>query len=264
MVVHMRWLLVVALTLVGTAACSYVFELPATSISPTEADASDDASEDAPVADAPPTIPFCASQTAPFLYCNDFDSEPTPDLATIGTVQTTGGQLLLSNAVAFSPPRSLLASVRSANATASVTHALGANPDGVTLSFRLLVSAWDTTAARLSAIVLADGTAQCSVRLEGTATTWTVTQVCEASGAETARVTTETTSPIVRGQWQRFALAVAFAPTSTVTLDMDGVRTSVPGVAPLQRAPTSVALGATLVPDGGVTIFQDDVLVTSP
>ena len=70
--------------------------------------------------------------------------------------------------------------------------------------------------------------------------------------------------PIARGRWQRFALEVVFAPTPSVTLDIDGARTSTAGVAPLERAPASVTIGAKLVPIGSVTLFQDNVLVTSP
>ncbi|HVJ91838.1 MAG TPA: hypothetical protein VM580_18690, partial [Labilithrix sp.] len=68
----MRQALWVWFAFAGTAACSYIFELPATTTSPTDPDASTDASalEDAPPPyDAPPVVPFCASQSGPFLYC---------------------------------------------------------------------------------------------------------------------------------------------------------------------------------------------------
>ncbi|HVH40717.1 MAG TPA: hypothetical protein VM925_00185 [Labilithrix sp.] len=263
------------LALAGVAACSYVFELPASSAPIPGVDASDDVidgSTDAPIADAPapfdapPAIRFCASQTSPFLYCNDFDDVPLPDLASIGTAQVAGGQLVLSSAVALSPPRSLLASiVRGTNASTAVTRSLGTNPDGVTLSFDMLVSAWSTTDAQLSQIDLVEGTAQCIVRIDGAETTWSVTQVCNTSGTETAKVTTTSTSPIVRGRWQRFSLGVRFAPTKGITLDVDGARVvDAVGVDPLQRAQTSVALGTRLLPAGTVTLFQDNILVTSP
>lgn len=263
----------VALALAGTAACSYIFELPATSEIPSpETDAGDaDALPDAPVADAPPPydappeIPFCASRTTPSLWCSDFDGVPPPELASLGTVQVTDAQLLLSNAVARSSPRSLLANIRGgSSSTASITHALGEGPDGLTLSFDLLVSAWDTTGAQLSEIVLAGTNGTCSVRLEGGATAWSVTQVCDAGGVETARSTTDALVPIARGRWQRFALEIVFGPTPSVTLDIDGARTNAAGVAPLERAPASVTIGAKLIPVGSVTLFQDNVLVTSP
>jgi hypothetical protein len=268
MVVRMRRPLLVALTLAGTAACSYIFELPEAAVLPTETgtgDASADAVvDDAPrYIDAPPPIPFCATQTAPFLYCNDFDIEPAPDLASIGAVQTTGGQLLLSSAVALSVPRSLLSNIQGTSSVASVTHALEASPDGITLSFHQLVSAWDTPGATLSGIELTDGTRQCFVGLEGTAT-WTITQVCLEDGAETARESTDSASPIVRGRWQRFGITVTFTPSPTVTLDIDGARTTAAGVAPLARAATSITLGTKIAPSGSLTLFQDNVLVTSP
>ncbi len=270
----MRRPLVAALILVGTAACSYIFELPSTSTVPI--DAGDEGGLDGTVAVGegstpppyvpPPSVPFCETQPAPFLYCSDFDDEPAPDLATVGAVQVTpGGQLLLSNAVSLSFPRSLLAVARGTNAAAAIARDLGGSPDGVTLSFDLLVSAWTTADAHLSEIVLTDPASQCVVRLGGTATTWTVTQVCTAGGAETARVTNDTATPIVRGRWQRYRLGIVFAPTKSVFLEIDASRVlEVPGVDPLQRAPTAIGLGAKSVPDGSVTLFQDNVLVTSP
>ncbi|MBN9161280.1 MAG: hypothetical protein J0I07_09975, partial [Myxococcales bacterium] len=155
----------VALALAGTAACSYIFELPATSEIPTpETDAGDAAPlPDAPPPyDAPPEIPFCASRTTPSLWCIDFDGVPPPELASLGTVQVTDAQLLLSNAVARSSPRSLLVNVRDGkSSTASIKHALGSDPEGLTLSFAQLVSAWDTTGAQLAEIELAGTNGTC-------------------------------------------------------------------------------------------------------
>ncbi|HVJ88417.1 MAG TPA: hypothetical protein VM580_01355, partial [Labilithrix sp.] len=200
-----------------------------------------------------------------FLYCNDFDATPVPELASIGTVELTGGQLVLSNAVAHSPPRSLLASVRGTASTAGVTHALGTAPDGLTFSFDLLVSEWNTTDGQLSKIELSDGTTECAVRLDGNATTWALTQVCTSGGTETARSTTDSEIAIVRGRWQTFALRISFADPPSVKLDIDSTRVVDDlAVAPLTRAQTSIVLGTTLVPSGSVTIFQDNVLVTSP
>ncbi|MBX3258621.1 MAG: hypothetical protein KF782_02815 [Labilithrix sp.] len=259
-----------AMALGGTLACSYILELPGASlIPPPEPDAdADDASTipDGPSPfDGPRSAPFCASRTEPSLWCSDFDDEPAPPVTSLGTVSLSGAQLVLSNAVARSTPRALLASVRDGtDAIAAVTQPLGVDPDGVTLSFDLLVSAWDTTGAQLSQIELAGPAERCVVRLDGSAAAWAITQVCGAPGAESARETTATPSPVVLGRWQRFALEVAFAPTPSVTLDVDGVRTSAPAVAPLQRGAASVTVGATLVPAGSVTLFQDDVLVTSP
>ncbi|MBX3205327.1 MAG: hypothetical protein KF764_09670 [Labilithrix sp.] len=259
--------------IVGTAACSHIFELPGAGEPPPagEPDAApiDDAEapvEDAPApVDAPPPIPFCATRTAPSLWCEDFDGTPAPTLGSIGALEVTGGQLVLSNAVSLSVPRALLASVREGtDATTALTHGLGAAPDGVTLSFHLLVSAWNTTGARISQIELGGPDDRCEVRLEGSATTWSLTQVCEASGVETARTTFDSLFPIVRGRWQRVAIEIAFTPTPSVTLDIDGARIGTAGVAPLQPASTSVTLGAKLVPAGSVTLFQDNVLVTSP
>ena len=276
MVHPMRRSLVVALGFASTLACSYLVELPATStIAPIEdgapaddAGEADDASPEddgPPPYDAPPVVPFCESRTSPSLYCADFDETPAPDMASIGAAQIDGGQLVLSNAVSLSPPRSLLATARGDASAAFVTRPLGESPDGVTLSFDLLVSAWATAAGELSGIELAEGPSQCVVRIDGAASTWSVTQVCGAGGLETARQTTASASPIVRGQWQRFALRVTFAPSTTVSLDVDGVRVvEAPGVLPLQRAPTTITLGAKLVPSGSVTMFQDNVLVTTP
>ncbi|MBX3213424.1 MAG: hypothetical protein KF850_15410 [Labilithrix sp.] len=259
-----------AMALAGTLACSYILELPGASLIPDpEPDAADSDDADVPDGpspfDGPRSVPFCASRTEPSLWCNDFDDEPAPPITSVGTVSLSDAQLVLSNAVALSTPRALLASVQDGtDAIAAVTYPLGVDPDGVTLSFDLLVSAWDTTDARLSQIELAGPTERCVVRLDGSASTWSLTQVCDAAGAETARESTASSSAIVRGRWQRFAIAVTFSPTPSVTLDVDGARTSAPGVAPLQRAPASATIGATLVPAGSVTLFQDNVLVTSP
>lgn len=262
----------VALTFAGTAACSYIFELPTTSeIPPPETDAGDAAPPpDAPATDAapyeaPPEIPFCASRTAPSRWCIDFDDAAALELASLGTVRVADAQLLLSNAVARSSPRALLVNVRGGTrSAASIERPLGEDAGGLTLAFAQLVSAWDTPEAQLSEIALAGADGACVVRLVGGASTWSLTQVCEASGVETARSTTDTHVPIARGRWQRFALEVAFDPTPSVALDIDGARTTAAGVAPLERAPASVTIGAKLVPTGSVTLFQDDVLVTSP
>ncbi|MDF2697144.1 MAG: hypothetical protein K0S65_5527, partial [Labilithrix sp.] len=174
------------------------------------------------------------------------------------------GELVLSNAVALSPPRSLLANVRGAGSAGTIRRALETNPDGVTLSLHQLVSAWNTSNATAAELAFMSGTTQCFVRASGNGTTWTIAQVCHDGGVETANTTSDTSSPIVHGRWQRFALSVAFAPTASVSLDIDGARTSVAAVAPLQRGMTSIVLGARNVPEGDVTLFQDNVLVTSP
>lgn len=270
--VHMRRAPVAILALAG-AACSYIFELPSMSVLPAETDDPTDGGEldgesmadGPPPFDAPPPVPFCETQPTPFLYCSDFDDAPAPDLGSIGAVQTTNGQLLISSAVALSPPRSLLASARGTSSIAEIVHDLGASPDGVTLSFDLLVSAWTTTDALLSGIVLTGPASECLVGLGGTAASWTVTQICSAGGIETARVTNDSASPITPGRWQRFRLGVRFAPTKNVILDIDGARVlEVPGADPIERAPTSMGLGVKRIEDGSVTAFQDNVLVTSP
>jgi len=264
--------LAAALALVGTAACSYIFELPSSDVLPAEP-AGEGGLEDAPVGDGPPPyvptppVPFCETQLTPFIYCSDFDDEPAPDLAGIGALQESDGRLSLSSAVALSPPRSLLVIARGSNAGASVTRDLAADPDGVSLSFDLLVSAWTTDGdgAQVSELVLGDPASRCALLLGGTATTWTLTQVCTAGGAETARVTNDSATPIVRGRWQRFRLGVAFAPAKSAFLEIDGTRVvEVAGAAPLQQGPTSIGLGMKSVSDGSVTLFQDNVLVTSP
>lgn len=270
----MRRSVAVALALVGAAACSYVFELPSTNpIAPLPdaaledaADAGDASITDAaPSFDAPPVVRFCDSQTSPSVYCSDLDEEPPPALASIGTTDAASGQLLLSNAVALSPPRSLLSSVSGDNAVGSLTRALGSDPEALRLSFDMLVSAWATVDARLSGVELATGDTRCVVRLDGSATTWALTQVCSVAGVETAKITTPTTSPIARARWQRFAIGVTLAPTRTVTLDIDGVRVvDVPAVDALVRGQASIALGTTLLANGTATIFQDNVLVTAP
>lgn len=267
----------VAMGALGTAACSFIFELPASEVQipgpdGSVLDAATDAPTDAPVIDAPPPVDveppprFCATQTAPFVYCTDFDDVPTPTLASIGTAQVVGGQLALSNAVSLSPPRSLLASiVRGTNASASLTHSLGTDPDGLTLSFDMLVSSWSTSGARLAQIELGDAAASCVVRLDGDDTKWSLTQTCTSGGTETDSVTTASPTAIARGRWQRFAIGVRFAPSKTVTLDIDGTRVvDVAGVASLTRAGAAIGLGTQLVPTGSVTAFQDNVLVTSP
>jgi hypothetical protein len=274
MVGVMRRTPLVALAFAGTMACSYIFELPATTTIPGVdggIDGSFDASVDAPTDapphyDAPPVIPFCATQTPPFLFCADFDDEPKVDLATVGELDVDGGVLVLSSAVSHSPPRSLLASiVRGTNAEASVVRALGTDPDGITLSFDMLVSAWTASKAELTAIELIGTNSDCSIRLDGNATTWLVTQVCHASGAETANVTTSSSAPVVKSHWQRFTLSVRFSPTKSVSLDVDGSRVlDAAGVDPLARAQASISLGTHLLPSGSATLFQDNVLVTSP
>ena len=81
---------------------------------------------------------------------------------------------------------------------------------------------------------------------------------------ESERLTTDTTSPIVTERWQRFTLKVAFAPTASVSIHVDGTQTNALAVSPLQRSPASIALGAKLVSVGSATLFQDNVLVTTP
>lgn len=264
----MRRSAVVGVALAGGMACSYVFELPSSS-TPDAADASDPHSiaDGSPSFDAPPVIPFCESQPDSSLYCNDFDDEPAPDLASdAAVVSVDGGTIVLSSAVSHSPPRSLLASVRDTNATATVTYALTTAPDGLTLSFDLLVSAWEAPTAEFSHIVLGERESDaCFVRLEGHTSTWALTQVCSKDGVETERSTLDTTSSIVTGRWQRVALGITFAPNVTVTLDVDGSRVGeAPGAASLEPALASIAIGIGLAPEGGVTIFQDNILVTSP
>lgn len=269
----MRRTLVAAVAFAGTAACSFIFELPASEgpipgidAASTDGGADGPAVDARPPADVEPPPRFCATRTMPSVYCNDFDDIPTPTLESIGTPLVAGAQFALSSAVSLSPPRSLLASiVRGTNASAALTRALGTDPDGVTLSFDMLVSAWATSEGRLSQLEFGDAAASCVVRLDGSDTTWALTQTCTTGGVEAAPVTTASTSAIVRGKWQRFAIAVQFAPTTAVTLDIDGVRvvdtTGAPG---LQRGQVAVGLGTRSVPAGTVTTFQDNVLVTTP
>ena len=264
----MRRALVAALALAGTAACSYIFDLPSSSVAPTDPDGVGEGGlggDERPPYVPPPPVPFCETQPAPFLYCADFDDEPAPDLASIGSAQERDGRVSFSSAVALSPPRSLLMVARGANASAALTRDLATAPEAVSLSFDLLVSAWTTDLAEMSELVFGDPAAQCSVRLGGTASTWTLTQVCTAGGTEVARVTNDSPSSIVHGGWQRFRIGVVFAPAKTVFLEIDDTRVlEVPGAAPMQQAPTSIGLGIKGVPDGSVTLFQDNVLVTSP
>lgn len=268
----MRRRLALALALAGTA-CSYVFDLPSSGVLPSEPDGAagdagvgDASPEDAPAPYVPPTpVPFCETQEAPFLYCGDFDDEPAPTLADIGPVQAIDGQLSFSSAVAMSPSRSLLVVAGGASAVASVSRDLAEEPDGVTLSFDLLISAWTISEAELSGLTLADATGACAVRLGATATTWTLTQRCRSGDAETAREVSDSKTSIVRGRWQRFRLGIAFTPTTNAFLEIDGARVlEVPGAAPARRARTSFDLGVTSLHDGSATLFQDNVLVTTP
>lgn len=239
--------LLLGLAFAVTAACSFVFELPESPLVPADAALL----EDAPAIDVPPPPRFCQADAG--LYCVDFDDEPPIDVAAIGPLAVSDGTLVLSSAVAHSPQRSLLARTFGADASAAVTRALAT--DALTLSFRQLVSAWETTNAELARIELGS----CSVGLVGTATTWAVKQSC----APADDVTTATTLPIVRGRWQHFVLSVAFAPTPTVVLLVDDVR-AVDVASILTRGPASIGLGIAHAPSGSATLFHDDVLVTTP
>lgn len=270
MVVAMRRY-VVALAVAGTMACSYVFELPASSILPVDTgDAATQARDAGDLTEAgldpvDAGLPFCPSQTTPFLFCADFDESAAPSLEVLGTVLATNGTVAVANVVSFSPPRSLVSTVNGADASGALRHPLGASLDALTLSFQLLVSAWNAPSAVLSQIELEDETSKCVVRLGGGATSWSVTQVCTAGGVETARLVTETNQSIELGKWHRFALSVKAGATKTVTLDIDGARvTDVPGLDGLHAAAAAVTLGVTQGPSGSVAIFQDNVLVTSP
>jgi hypothetical protein len=254
--------------LCGLGACSYIFDLPEQPVVFIDGGLRDTGTppidagfeEEEPLIDAeppPPFVRFCERDASPFLYCADFDDNAPLDLPSIGTVSLQGGQLLLSSAVAYLSPRSILAQASGAGSSATVMHALGSDPNGVTFSFRQLVSAWSTDEARLSRI----GLAGCSITLVGTSTTWALKQLCPSA----SDVTTNTASPVVRGSWQHFAIAIRFEPTPTITLDIDDTRAAqVAAVPDLVRGPVSIGLGVTRLVSGSVAVFQDDLLVTSP
>lgn len=253
----------------GVGACSYIFDLPASYDALTLPDAGDDGAladvmiPEPYVPEASP--PFCETQTSPFLFCEDFDNDPLPDLGTIGNVQSDGGRVLISNAIAFSTPRSLLTSTSAPAASATIARSFDASPGGVVLSFELLVSAL-VTPTQLSQIVFTDGDQVCRVQLiGGPGTTFSITQLCTNAGVEVTKTTTDTAIPIERGQWSRYALAVRFAPAPTITLAREGAApVEVSGVAPLHAAPMSIEVGVGLAPAGTIALFYDDVLVTTP
>jgi hypothetical protein len=263
----------IALALAGTAACSYIVELPTSDVSIPLPDASPDGATDvaAPESDASPfdaDIPFCESRTTPSLFCADFDDNPPPDLATLGTVQGTRGSMEIANAISFSPARSLLSTVNGADASSMLVHPLGASLEAVTVSSSLLVSTWGSTSARFNRIELATGDAGvgslCVVQLTAT-TTWLVSQACSSNGVPFETLTTDSHSPIETRKWQRFSLSVKLTPPKTVTLDIDGVPVvNVAALNAMRPAPTSVAFGVEHSASGTVLIFQDDLLVTSP
>jgi hypothetical protein len=262
-----------ALALAGTAACSYIFDLPNQGAVPIAADASVDAGTDvaepilvtdavAPIDAAPP---FCPSQTAPSLFCADFDDAIAPELASFGAVKASDGKLDIANVIAQSTPRSLVSIVSGTDASASIVHPLGSSPDRLSLASDLLVSAWETTGAQLMQIELSDDTSHCFVRLSGGATTWSVTQECTSNDAGPTTLVSETQKQIERRRWQRFTLSLTLTPTKAVTLYVDGVvALSVTGLDALHVAPASVALGVVRAQSGTVALFQDNVLVTNP
>lgn len=267
--------LAVALALVGgvvgVTACSYVFDVPAPDALPVpNAAEGDGAATDADIPETTPyvpeaSIPFCETRPTPFLFCEDFDNEPPPDLATLGTVRAERGRVLLSNVVGYSPPRSLLTSTSGGDASAAIARTFEATPNGATLSFQLLVSALGPAPAQLSQLILTDGAAVCSVQLFGGPATFSITQVCTNGGAEVARIATDTAHPIARGQWHRYAVGLVFAPMPLVTFDVDGARIiEISGVAQLHAAPMSIELGIGQASSGAFVLFQDDVLVTTP
>lgn len=263
-----------ALALAGAAACSYIVELPTSDVSIPLPDASSDGAPDValPESDAnpfEPSAPFCASTTTPSLFCADFDGSPTPDLTTLGTVQTTTGSVLeIANAISLSPPRSLLSNVSGPDGSSRLVHTLGASPDALTVSSSLLLSTWKTTDARFTRIELrpADAGADsfCMVRLMA-ATTWFVTQVCFKSGVEVANRAAESGQLVELGKWHRFSLGVKLTAPKTVMLDIDGTRVvDVAALEEMQPSPATVAFGVERATSGQVVLFQDNLLVTSP
>jgi hypothetical protein len=258
--------LVIASTLAGSlAACSYIFHLPAQR----EADA--DASTDAGVhvegdgeADSEAAAPasssgsFCATHT-PSLYCEDFDGTPPPNLASVGTVSTKDGTVAVDETTFLSAPAALRTSVIGTGSIATFTHALNGTPEGVTLSFDMLVSAWNTPRAQLASIKL-EGAGSCQFQLLADTTNYAVVQDCT-----TESIPTSTQRNVDVGHWHRFSLSIRFQPKATVTFTFDGAAVVDAAALPaIQPSRTSVSLGFAFANSGSAVLFHDNVLVTSP
>lgn len=227
-----RWAF--GLLVVATTACSYVFDLPD---DPAVALTAADANADVRLSDAETReaqAPFCP--THPGLFCLDFDREPLPAF---------GAGLGLASTVSLSPPRSLVAS------TGSYAEPLAPAPNGLAMSFSVLVSSWGAEAAELGGLDL-DG---CTVSVTGEGQLWGLAQTC----GET-RVVSATSTAFARQRWQRFTIEVRPA-EKRVTMAVDGVRVvDVAALDGITGATAGLRLG---VRSGSVVVFQDDVLVTS-
>jgi hypothetical protein len=258
-----------------TAACSYIIELPSTTVSIPLVDGGggDVAALDAnlyvdPDAEPlPPPPPFCASRQSPSLFCEDFDEGGGPVLADSGTVQTNLGALQVVNAIALSPPRSLVATATGNEASALFVPTLSEKAPQLAASASILLSTFTSTSADLMQIELtpnvADGgTGRCFARLTAT-TTWAVTQVCTDGDVETAKVVTDSGRPVERRQWRKFVLALTALGTFTLTID-DALVVHVTAVDPMFPAPSpqAVGFGIERSASGSLAVFYDNLLVT--
>jgi hypothetical protein len=241
-------------------ACSYVFDVPASTqstSSTTPADAAPDVKPPETDADTREvSVPFCASRTAPSVACIDFDDSAALE----GAVDVApSGRLEIATSTPLSPPRALLAVA--SEGKASLTRTFG-RLDGVSVDFALLVSAW-TGNADATTIELADG---CRVALTGEDGQWSVTQSCASGGV----LVTRSNRSIEPSRWHRFGLSIRFGAPKSVALAIDGVREiDVAGLDALSGTSVGVTLGIASVraPQGSpssIVVFEDDVLVTTP
>jgi hypothetical protein len=260
---------VVSLAGISLVACSYILELPSTDVSLASSDAapvSDGATGDADPAPVrrQPAPPFCASQTAPNLFCADFDATNAPDPSTVGSVKTQTGQVSVIDSVSQSPPRALLATASGASSQASVLHTVGASPGGLTVAFDVLVSTWQTTQAQIAQIALPGASSTCAARVVGASNAWSVVQECSTDTTPTT-VTSDAGHAVETNAWRRFVLSVKFDAPKRVTLDIDGVRVvDVGALDAFDPSAPSVTFGVDRVADGTVVLFQDNLLITSP
>jgi hypothetical protein len=270
----------------GLAACSYIFEsaIPESDVLPTTTppggggiDANDPDAGGCPdrlcdggvIPDANPfdaDVPFCET-AGTSLFCADFDDNASAGVNTFGTPQTTAGaRLEVATTISLSPRRSMLSVANGNGANAALIHPLGASPSDVTIASSILITAYNATESRLTMLRLANGAATtCQVWLGTTATAFTLTQLCTTNGAEIGKLVTDIARPIDRGRWHRYSIALKLAPTKTLTLDIDNVRVAdVLAIDQITAQPTDAIFGIQNLVGTNMTLFQDNLRVTSP
>jgi hypothetical protein len=257
----------------SVAACSFIFELEPSTQALVGADGASDAP--APVTDGPdPTVPdvaprpppppFCESRAQPTVFCADFDDEPAPQPSIVGEARTRDGRIALVSAVSLSPARSLSTIVSAPDGSAALVRALEGTPDGLTVSFDMLISSLQATSIQLTQIELRTGDSSCVIRLFGGAT-WSIAQSCTLEAGAPTSVITDTPRAVEQKGWHRYAMSIAFTPTKKVTFDVDNVRVvDVAALDAMNPAPTFVTFGIDSATGGSAVVFEDNLVITSP